>query len=86
MPVIQLTDLAIQNLSEGLWFDKNTPAFGIRVGKRRSLHLGYPQSSPASATIYAPAWLTEPFGGYFFEWNKVAHTAPLIHTPKNSAL
>jgi len=35
VPNIRFTDLAIRSLSEGLYFDEATPAFGIRVGKTR---------------------------------------------------
>ncbi len=35
MPKIAFTDLSIRALKEGVYFDTKTPAFGIRVGKRR---------------------------------------------------
>jgi integrase len=36
MPVAHLTDLVVSRLKEpGTYFDENTPAFGIRVGKNR---------------------------------------------------
>lgn len=36
MPVAHLTDIVVSRLKEpGTYFDKNTPAFGIRVGKKR---------------------------------------------------
>ena len=35
MPKIAFTDLSIRALKEGVYFDIKTPAFGIRVGKRR---------------------------------------------------
>jgi integrase len=36
MPVAHLTDIVVSRLKEpGTYFDKNTPAFGIRVGKNR---------------------------------------------------
>ena len=28
-----LTDMVVQKLREGIYFDKKTPGFGIRVGK-----------------------------------------------------
>lgn len=34
-----LTDLAIQRLKEGTWWDTNLPSFGIRIGKRRKTFL-----------------------------------------------
>lgn len=39
MPVIQLTDLTIKSLKPGLYLDKTTPAFGLRVGKNRKTWL-----------------------------------------------
>ncbi|MFK4535166.1 hypothetical protein ABIA00_003349 [Bradyrhizobium ottawaense] len=35
MPILGLTDLAVQSLKPGLYMDRKTPAFGLRVGKRR---------------------------------------------------
>lgn len=36
MPIAHLTDIVVSRLKEpGTYFDKNTPAFGIRVGKNR---------------------------------------------------
>ncbi len=36
MPVTHLTDIVVSRLQEpGTYFDKTTPAFGIRVGKNR---------------------------------------------------
>jgi integrase len=36
MPVVHLTDIVVSRLKEpGTYFDKSTPAFGIRVGKNR---------------------------------------------------
>ncbi len=35
MPIIRFTDIGMKSLSEGLYFDEKTPAFGIRVGKSR---------------------------------------------------
>lgn len=35
MPILGLTDLSVQSLKPGLYMDRKTPAFGIRVGKRR---------------------------------------------------
>lgn len=35
MPKVALTDLTVQRLKPGLFFDAKTPAFGIRVGKSR---------------------------------------------------
>jgi integrase len=39
VPKIRLTDLTVQSLKAGLYFDEKTPAFGIRVGKRRKTWL-----------------------------------------------
>ena len=35
MSVIRFTDLSIRSLPEGQYFDERTPAFGLRVGKRK---------------------------------------------------
>jgi len=35
MPTIRFTDIGLRALPEGIYFDKRTPAFGIRVGKKR---------------------------------------------------
>src|SRR5258708_4931547 len=35
MPVGLLTDITVRSLKEGVYFDKKTPAFGIRIGKNR---------------------------------------------------
>lgn len=35
MPTIRLTDIGLRSLSEGIYFDEKTPAFGLRVGKNR---------------------------------------------------
>lgn len=35
MPILGLTDLTVQSLKPGLYMDRKTPAFGLRVGKRR---------------------------------------------------
>jgi integrase len=35
MPKIAFTDLTVQSLTPGVYFDKKTPAFGLRVGKNR---------------------------------------------------
>lgn len=35
MPKLNLTDITVQRLKPGLFFDSKTPAFGIRVGKTR---------------------------------------------------
>lgn len=39
MPKIRLTDLTVQKLKAGLYFDEKLPAFGIRVGKNRKTWL-----------------------------------------------
>ena len=39
MGKLALTDLTIQRLKEGMWWDTNLPAFGIRVGKHRKTFL-----------------------------------------------
>lgn len=39
MPVLNLTDLALRSLPEGLYFDSKTPSFGIRIGKNRKTWL-----------------------------------------------
>jgi integrase len=39
VPNVGFTDLVIRSLSEGLYFDENTPGFGIRVGKSRKTWL-----------------------------------------------
>lgn len=39
MPKLQLTDLAVQKLGPGLYFDTKTPAFGLRVGANRKTWL-----------------------------------------------
>jgi len=36
MPTIKFTDISLRALSEGLYFDEKTPAFGIRIGKSRN--------------------------------------------------
>lgn len=35
MPKMNLTDLAVQRLQSGIYYDQKTPSFGIRVGKNR---------------------------------------------------
>ncbi len=35
MPKIAFTDLTIQSLAPGTYFDVKTPGFGIRIGKNR---------------------------------------------------
>ena len=35
MPILALTDIAVRALKPGLYMDRRTPAFGIRVGKNR---------------------------------------------------
>lgn len=35
MPILGLTDLTVQSLKPGLYMDRKTPGFGLRVGKRR---------------------------------------------------
>ena len=39
MPNVNLTDLTVRTLKPGLYFDKRTPAFGIRVGVNRKTWL-----------------------------------------------
>jgi hypothetical protein len=39
VPKIKFTDLTVQALKPGLYFDDRTPAFGIRVGKNRKTWL-----------------------------------------------
>lgn len=39
MSKIALTDLSIQKLKPGMYFDTNTPAFGIRIGKHKKTWL-----------------------------------------------
>src|SRR5687767_5860464 len=36
---IKLTDMTVQKLKEGIYFDEKTPSFGIRVGKNRKTWL-----------------------------------------------
>jgi hypothetical protein len=35
VPILALTDITVRALKPGLYMDKRTPAFGIRVGKNR---------------------------------------------------
>ena len=39
MTVIRFSDFGLRSLREGLYFDERTPAFGIRIGKRKSTWL-----------------------------------------------
>lgn len=39
MPIVSLTDLTVQRLKPGLYFDQKTPGFGLRVGKNRKTWL-----------------------------------------------
>ena len=74
MPVAHLTDVVVLRLSTpGTYFDKTTPAFGIRVGKHRKTWIvmrgeerirtrigHYPATSLADARKEAKRLLTEP--------------------------
>jgi hypothetical protein len=33
--ILRFTDLSLRSLSQGIYYDERTPAFGIRIGKRR---------------------------------------------------
>jgi integrase len=74
MPKIAFTDLSIRALKEGVYFDTKTPAFGMRVGKRRrtwivlkgarstKLRLGhFPELSLSEARRRALVALGSPF-------------------------
>jgi integrase len=74
MAVVHFTDLTVQNLKPGIYFDDRTPAFGIRVGKvrktwlvlkepnRTKVRLGhYPSLTLAEARKRALIALATPF-------------------------
>ncbi len=71
MPVLALNDMTVRHLKRGLYLDRKTPSFGLRVGKRRKTWLvidanrnkqkfgQYPDLSPADARAEAKRLLSQ---------------------------
>lgn len=51
MPILRLTDLSVQSLKPGLYFDDGLPSFGIRVGIKRKTWLVVKQPNRTKQTI-----------------------------------